>query len=300
MSKNKITIEKLFELLGIINEVSLKEVSKDIGIPISELKYYNDNMLIPIGRDMEKIVAYTGMCKEEIELRLGVISSDVYNWINKNAASIIKKINFTNITRGFVTPVFRTQYGTLYNADCINVLRGMPDESVDMVFADPPFNLNKEYGDNINDSLARSEYISWCEVWIKECIRVLKPGGAIFIYNLPYWNTFISNILNRYLNFRHWIAVSMKGLLPVQGKLQPEHYALLYYIKGERPKTFNKQRIPLVTCRHCGGFHGKHFLTTMRRKWRSKCRRMSIQSAWGGLLVTCGLLRPLKSKKIMH
>lgn len=91
MSKNKITIEKLFELLGIINEVSLKEVSKDIGIPISELKYYNDNMLIPIGRDMEKIVAYTGMCKEEIELRLGVISSDVYNWINKNAASIIKK-----------------------------------------------------------------------------------------------------------------------------------------------------------------------------------------------------------------
>ena len=57
MSKNKITIEKLFELLGIINEVSLKEVSKDIGIPISELKYYNDNMLIPIGRDMEKIVA---------------------------------------------------------------------------------------------------------------------------------------------------------------------------------------------------------------------------------------------------
>ena len=239
--------------MGIINEVSLKEVSKDIGIPISELKYYNDNMLIPIGRDMEKIVAYTGMCKEEIELRLGVISSDVYNWINKNAASIIKKINFTNITRGFVTPVFRTQYGTLYNADCINVLRGMPDESVDMVFADPPFNLNKEYGDNINDSLARSEYISWCEVWIKECIRVLKPGGAIFIYNLPYWNTFISNILNRYLNFRHWIAVSMKGLLPVQGKLQPEHYALLYYIKGERPKTFNKQRIPLVTCRHCGG-----------------------------------------------
>ena len=49
---------------------------------------------------------------------------------------------------------------------------------------------------------------------------------------------------------------------PVQGKLQPEHYGLLYYIKV-KPKTFfNKQRIPLVTCRHCGG--------EMRELWWKK------------------------------
>lgn len=45
----------------------------------------------------------------------------------------------------------------------------------------------------------------------------------------------------------------MKGLIPVKDKLHPEHYSLLYYIKGERPKVFNQQRIPMATCRHCGG-----------------------------------------------
>jgi len=45
----------------------------------------------------------------------------------------------------------------------------------------------------------------------------------------------------------------MRGLIPIAGRLNPSHYALLYYTKGDKPKVFNKQRIPMATCRHCGG-----------------------------------------------
>ncbi|MDJ0554880.1 MAG: DNA methyltransferase [Microcoleaceae cyanobacterium MO_207.B10] len=59
------------------------------------------------------------------------------------------------------------------------------------MFADPPFNLGKNYGNKSNDSLADSEYLNWCFAWINECCRILKPGGSLFIYNLPKWNIWI-------------------------------------------------------------------------------------------------------------
>lgn len=253
MNNNKIKIEKFFKLLDVPNYETLKNLSKETGIPISRLQYYNDNMILPMGEDMDRLCAYTGYSKELIEIKLGHISPEVQSWIISHGEDILKEIAVPDLKVPEVSPVFNTSFGTLFHDDCVKVLAGLPDESVDMVFADPPFNLNKDYGDSIDDDMTKSKYINWCEVWIKECARVLKSGGAFYIYNLPYWNTFLSNILNKYMNFRHWIAVSMKGLIPVQGKLQPEHYGLLYYIKGEKPKVFNKQRIPLVTCRHCGG-----------------------------------------------
>jgi site-specific DNA-methyltransferase (adenine-specific) len=45
--------------------------------------------------------------------------------------------------------VYRSNYGILYQGDCITFLNALPDESVDVVFADPPFNLGKNYGKNI-------------------------------------------------------------------------------------------------------------------------------------------------------
>ena len=41
--------------------------------------------------------------------------------------------------------------------------------------------------------------------------------------------------------------------MPIPKRLHPSHYGLLYYTKGSKPKAFNKQRIPISTCRHCGG-----------------------------------------------
>ncbi len=130
-------------------------------------------------------------------------------------------------------------------------MREMDSESVDLVFADPPFNLNKNYPSGIDDSLKASEYLDWCETWVEECIRILKPGGSLFLWNLPKWNTYISDFLNSRLTFRHWIAVDIKCTFPITGRLYPSHYSLLYYCKGDKPKTFHPDRLPLEVCSSC-------------------------------------------------
>lgn len=151
------------------------------------------------------------------------------------------------------TPALVTHHGALYNADCLDFLRRVAGESVDTVFADPPFNLGKVYGPRVNDELTEGEYVEWGQAWIDECVRVLKPGGAFFLYNLPRWSIpFGFHLMDRGMTFRNWIAISIKFGLPIPGRLYPAHYSLLYYTKG-KAKTFRKIRTPIETCRHCGG-----------------------------------------------
>ena len=101
--------------------------------------------------------------------------------------------------------------GKLYRGDCLEILGGVEDATVDLVFADPPFNLGKDYGDGIKDSLTEEEYLDWCGGWITECMRVLKPGGAFFLWNLPKWNVELGHFLNqKRMMFRHWITVDIK------------------------------------------------------------------------------------------
>jgi len=152
-----------------------------------------------------------------------------------------------------LVPVFTTHCGILFQADCKTLFANLKDSSLDSVFADPPFNLGKIYGKGeVNDALNTQDYLKWCYEWLDECIRVLKPGGALFIYILPQWGyRFASYLEDREMLFRHWIALSMKGTFPRGRKLYPAHYALLYFSKGE-PKTFNRVRLPIPSCRHCG------------------------------------------------
>ncbi len=150
-------------------------------------------------------------------------------------------------------PVFTTILGRLYEADCMDVLPTLDADSVDTVFADPPFNLNKDYGRRSSDDREDRVYLEWCYGWLKECSRALKPGGALFVYNLPKWNIHLGAHLSGLgLNFRHWIAIEHKSSLPIQGRLYPAHYSLLYFCKG-KPARFQRIRTPIETCRHCGG-----------------------------------------------
>jgi len=152
-----------------------------------------------------------------------------------------------------VTSVYDEENGTLYKGDCRNVMPKLENESFDLIFADPPFNLDKEYGENYNDDLPEDTYLQWCTEWLDQGIDLLKPGGAFFIYNLPKWNIHIANYLSRRLKFRNWIAVDIAFGLPIPNRLYPSHYSLLYFIKGSDPQTFDPPRLPIDTCRHCGG-----------------------------------------------
>lgn len=150
-------------------------------------------------------------------------------------------------------PILQTPRGHLYQADCINVMKSLETESADLVFADPPFNLGKQYSSNINDTKTDHEYLEWSKSWLNEMIRVLKPGGTLFLWNLPKWNIPLGAYLNDHLTFRHWITVDIKYSLPINGRLYPSHYSLLYYVKGKRPAIFHPDRLPVPCCRHCGG-----------------------------------------------
>jgi len=150
-------------------------------------------------------------------------------------------------------PYFATPHGALLHGDCIDILPEVLDESVDVVFADPPFNLDKDYGGVFKDLVPEEQYLAWSKQWIDECIRALKPGGSFFLYNLPKWNIPLGAYLSEQgMTFRHWVAIDIKFGLPIRGRLYPSHYSLLYYTKGERPKTFHNIRTPIQVCRHCG------------------------------------------------
>jgi site-specific DNA-methyltransferase (adenine-specific) len=124
---------------------------------------------------------------------------------------------------------------SIFLGDCVELFKNIPDESIDMTFADPPFNLNKKYTTH-NDNLEFKKYIEWCEQWIFEMIRVTKPTGSIFIHNIPKWLTYYTPILNKYAIFKHWISWDAPTA-PMGKSLQPAHYGILFYTK----KTTNSK-----------------------------------------------------------
>lgn len=141
-------------------------------------------------------------------------------------------------------------YNKILNGDAIELFKKIPDNSIDVTFADPPFNLKKKYN-GYKDSLEFEEYLKWCELWIKEMVRVTKPTGSIFIHNIPKWLTYYSSILNKYATFRHWISWDAPSS-PMGKSLQPSHYGILYYVKDIKQTKFYELRYPHKRCRKCG------------------------------------------------
>jgi site-specific DNA-methyltransferase (adenine-specific) len=251
---------RFFQALNIKSDKELKEIAKSLKIPVPKLRYYADKNLFPTEQDCEKICEYLGIDLIELQLKLGIIDNNLLQNIMNHSKEIRSLIGFEENKKESikkenigVQKVFSTEYGTMYKGDCIALMKTIESNSIDLIFADPPFNLDKQYESGYNDKISEQDYLVWTEKWLLECVRILKDGGAIFIWNLPKWNTYISSILNRSLEFRHWIAVDIKYRLPIKNRLYPSHYGLLYYIKGDKPNTFNEGRLPLEVCRHCAG-----------------------------------------------
>lgn len=132
--------------------------------------------------------------------------------------------------------------------DCLEVIRKIPDNSLDVTFADPPFNLKKKYN-NYYDKKEVEKYLFWCKQWLNEMVRITKPTGSIFVHNIPKWLVFFGSYLNETAIFRHWIAWDAMGS-PLGKTLLPNHYGILYYVKSEEFK-FHDVRMLHKRCRVC-------------------------------------------------
>lgn len=93
--------------------------------------------------------------------------------------------------------------GVLYHGDCLALLKQIPSKSIDVIFADPPYNIRKTKWDQFHSDI---EYWNWCKSWIKECSRIIKLGGSTFIMGF-------SEILSKILSFScksfpeiHWLV----------------------------------------------------------------------------------------------
>ena len=130
----------------------------------------------------------------------------------------------------------------IITGNCLELLKEIPDESVDMTFADPPFNLKKKYT-NYHDSLEFKEYLDWCDKWIFEMVRITKPTGSIFVHNIPKWLSYYNKFLNEYANFKHWISWNAPTA-PMGKSLQPAHYGILFYVKDIKQTKIYELRMP--------------------------------------------------------
>ena len=236
---------------------SISKFARLSGVSIERLKYYNEYNIVPSGDDLDKIISVTNTSELLLRLKMGRLDKDIIEAIQDNVENIFSLLQKPDpsikLPQANCTLEFETILGRLYRGDSYELLKTMKNDLVDLVFADPPFNLSKLYPSKINDNLKTEKYIHWCQEWLKECIRVLKPGGALFLWNLPKWNASLTTFLEGSLTFKHWISVDIKYSLPIQNRLYPSHYALLYYIKGDKPNTFHPDRLSMQVCPKCYG-----------------------------------------------
>lgn len=239
-----------------IKEEEVKRILKKRGLTSEQFTFLKNNCTSLITEDILTIISDEfGLTKLEIDLMLGKIPTEYEKSYLDNISTIASLLEMEEERKKGKKhrAVFETNRGKLYHADCLEILPEIQDNTIDLIFADPPFNLKKEYANGRSDDLSISEYISWSKKWLDECVRILKPGGSFYIYNIPKWCIYYAEYLNAKLCFQNWIAIDMKNSFPIKDKYTPSHYGLLYFTKGMKATTFNKQRLPIQTCRHCGG-----------------------------------------------
>jgi site-specific DNA-methyltransferase (adenine-specific) len=113
--------------------------------------------------------------------------------------------------------------------DCIEELKKIPDNSIDFIFVDPPYNLSKKYL-GCDDDLEIAAYFKWCDEWLGELARVLKPGRTLAIINIPLWSVRHFQYLETVLQFQSWIVWEALSL-PVR-MIMPSNYTILCFSKG--------------------------------------------------------------------
>ena len=131
----------------------------------------------------------------------------------------------------------------IYIGDCIEILPYFPAESVNLIFADPPFNIGVKYG-AYNDRKPRAEYLQWTYQWLDECLRVLAPQGSIWL-NLPddIAAEAVIHLKNRGLTMINWCMWHYRFGQHGDGKFINSKTHVPYSVKDPEKRIWNPEAI---------------------------------------------------------
>src|SRR5262245_13666798 len=133
--------------------------------------------------------------------------------------------------------------------DCLTRLAELPAATVDLAFADPPFNIGYEY-DHYDDRRAKADYLAWTERWLTAVKRVLKPTGSFYV---AIGDEFVAEVKVRLdalgLSLRNWIVWHYTFGVNCTKKFNRSHAHLFYYIADPKKYTFHADAVRVPSAR---------------------------------------------------
>lgn len=121
----------------------------------------------------------------------------------------------------------------IVTGDCLKAMAGWPAGSLDLIFADPPYNIGFTY-DKYHDKRSDDEYVGWTRQWIEGCTRLLKPTGSLYVL-----------IGDEYAAEARLILKDLQS----QGRLLFRNWIVWHYTFGQRCKIkFNRSHAHLFYC----------------------------------------------------
>ena len=139
--------------------------------------------------------------------------------------------------------------GKIHPGDCIEGLRAVPDDSVDLAFADPPFNIGYKY-DQYDDRLDADKYLEWSSQWMGEIQRVLKSDGTFWLAIGDEYAAELKVAATRLgFHMRNWVIWYYTFGVHCSGKFTRSHAHLFYFVKNPEQFTFNFDAVAVPSAR---------------------------------------------------
>ncbi len=138
----------------------------------------------------------------------------------------------------------------LYNQDCIAGMSDIAPGSVDLAFADPPFNIGYKY-DVYEDRRAADEYLAWTRKWGSALVRALKPTGTFWLAIGDDFAAELKLIFQRELGLycRSWVVWYYTFGVNCKYKFSRSHTHLFHFVKNPKTFTFNTDAIRVPSAR---------------------------------------------------
>jgi DNA modification methylase len=132
----------------------------------------------------------------------------------------------------------------IHQGDILDILAQIPDESVDLIIADPPYNIGPSFKSSKNWR-HDTGWLAWCKLWLSECKRVLKNDGSIFVYGIHHYACFIQVYLYELgLNYRRQFIWTYENNFSGYVKLPSANYEPLLWFSKSEAYTYKTLREP--------------------------------------------------------